>query len=198
VNGPWWREGLNNAAARLPTESVKNANPVSQVGRWLWVLGMILCLAGCSQGEPAKPAATKSVGDYFIIKIGDQPVRMQLAVLMPEMQRGLMGRSELGADDGMLFVYAKPDTLSFWMRNTLLPLDIGYFSRTGELLEIYALYPRDEVSVRSISSKVQFALEMNQGWFKRTGVRPGAKLDMKALAAALRERGFEPAKFGLD
>ena len=177
---------------------MKNANPVSQVGRWLLVLGLSLALAGCSRGEPAKPASPKTVGDYFSIKVGDHPVRMQLAVLMPEMQRGLMGRRELGADDGMLFVYAKPDTLSFWMRNTLLPLDIGYFSRSGELLEIYALYPHDEVSVRSISPNVQFALEMNQGWFKRTGVRPGAKLDLKALAAALRERGFEPAKFGLE
>ena len=192
------REGLNNASARLPTESVKNANPVSRVGRWLVMLGLALGLAGCSQGEPAKPAAPKSVADHFTIKVGERPVRMQLAVLMPEMQRGLMGRRELGADDGMLFVYAKPDTLSFWMRNTLLPLDIGYFSRSGELLEIYALYPHDEVSVRSISSKVQFALEMNQGWFKRTGVRPGARLDMQALAAALRARGFEPAKFGLE
>ncbi len=162
------------------------------------MLGLALGLAGCSQGESAKPAALKSVADHFTIKVGEQTVRMQLAVLMPEMQRGLMGRRELGADDGMLFVYAKPDTLSFWMRNTLLPLDIGYFSRSGELLEIYALYPHDEVSVRSISSKVQFALEMNQGWFKRTGVRPGARLDMQALAAALRARGFEPAKFGLE
>jgi uncharacterized membrane protein (UPF0127 family) len=177
---------------------VKNANPVSQVGRWLMMLGLALGLAGCSQGEPAKPAAPKSVAEYFTIKVGDHPVHMQLAVLMPEMQRGLMGRSELGANDGMLFVYAKPDTLSFWMRNTLLPLDIGYFSRTGELKEVYALYPHDQVSVRSISSNLQFALEMNQGWFKRTGVRPGAKLDLKALAAALRERGFEPMKFGLE
>jgi len=177
---------------------VKNANPVSSAGRWLLVLGLALGLAGCSQGEPAKAAAHKSVGDYFPIKVGDHSVRMQLAVLLPEMQRGLMGRRELGADDGMLFVYAKPDTLSFWMRNTLLPLDIGYFSRSGELLEVYALHPHDEVAVRSISPQVQFALEMNQGWFKRTGVRPGAKLDLKALAAALRERGFEPAKFGLD
>jgi uncharacterized membrane protein (UPF0127 family) len=189
---------LNNAAARLPTESVKNANPVSQVGRWLLVLNLALILAGCGQGEPVKPSAPKSVGDYFTIKVGDHPVRMQLAVLMPEMQRGLMGRRELGADDGMMFVYARPDTLSFWMRNTPLPLDIGYFSKSGELLEIYALYPHDEVSVRSISSQAQFALEMNQGWFKRTGVRPGARLDLKALAAALRERGFEPVKFGLE
>jgi uncharacterized membrane protein (UPF0127 family) len=177
---------------------VKNANPVSRVGRWLMVLGLALGLAGCSKGEPAKPAVPKTVGDYFSIKIGDHPVRMQVAVLMPEMQRGLMGRSELGADDGMLFVYAKPEPVSFWMRNTLLPLDIGYFSPSGELLEVYALYPHDEVPVRSISQNVQFALEMNQGWFKRTGVRPGAKLDLKALAAALRERGFEPVKFGLE
>lgn len=162
------------------------------------MLGLAVGLAGCGQSEPAKAVTPKTAEDYFTIKVGDHPVRMQLAVMLPEMQRGLMGRRELGSDDGMLFVYTKPDQLSFWMRNTLLPLDIGYFSATGELLEIYALYPHDEVSVKSRSPHLQFALEMNQGWFNRSGVRTGAKLDLKALSAALRERGLDPRRFGLE
>ncbi len=177
---------------------MKNANPVSLAWRWGTVFGLALGLAGCGQGEPTVTAAPKTVEDYFTIKVGTHPVRMQLAVLLPEMQRGLMGRRELGRDVGMLFVYVRPDALSFWMRDTPLPLDIGFFSPGGELREIYALYPYDETPVKSRNQRLQFALEMNQGWFSERGVKPEARLDLKALATALKERGFEPRRFGLE
>lgn len=176
---------------------MKNANPVSGAWRWWLALALACGLAGCARSEAPK-ATPKTVEHYFAIRLGERIVRLQLAVLMPEMQRGLMGRRELGADDGMLFVYTKPDRLSFWMRNTPLPLDLGYLDAEGELKEIYPLYPFDEAPVASRSDRLQFALEMNQGWYARNGVRPGAKLDLKAVAAALRERGFEPRKFGLE
>lgn len=176
---------------------MKNANPVS----WNWqawlLFGVALLVAGCARSEPEVPAPPKTVEDYFVIIVGDRPVRMQLAVSEPEMQRGLMHRRELGRDDGMLFVYLRGTRLSFWMRNTSLPLDIGYFSPTGELAEIYPLHPYDENSVTSRSNNLQFALEMNQGWFRANEVRPGAKLDLAALAAALVERGIDPKQFGL-
>lgn len=175
---------------------MKNANPVSGAWRWWLVLALAWGLAGCARSE-APAAAPKPAAHYFPIRLGDRTVRLQLAVLMPEMQRGLMERRELGTDDGMLFVYTKPERLSFWMRNTPLPLDLGYFDATGELKEIYPLLPFDETPVASRSDRLQFALEMNQGWYARNEVRPGAKLDLAALAAALRERGFEPRKFGL-
>jgi hypothetical protein len=171
---------------------VKNANPVSRVWRQWLCISLVLGLTGCSQGEPAKAAAPKTVADHFTIHVGDRAVRLQLAVLMPEMQRGLMGRRELGRDEGMLFVYAKPDQLSFWMRNTPLPLDIGFFNPEGELVEIYPLHPFDETPVASRSRRLQFALEMNQGWFKASDVKPGAR------AAALKARGFDPRRFGLE
>lgn len=160
--------------------------------------------AGCARepGDASAPktpavAAAKSVADYFPIKVGQVVVRMQLAVRPAEMQRGLMERRNLGADDGMIFVYERPQQMSFWMHNTPTPLDIGFFTRDGTLQEVYPLHPFDETSVASRSSELQFALEVNQGWFREKGVKPGAKLDLKALAAALKERGFEPRKFGL-
>lgn len=176
---------------------MKNANPVSQVWRWVAVAALALALAGCGRSEPAQPAAPKTVADYFTIKVGERAVRMQLAVLRSEMEHGLMGRKELGRDDGMLFVYAKPTQMSFWMHNTPLPLDIGFFNAEGVLLEIYPMYSFDETPVRSRSTQLQFALEMNQGWFAANGVKPGAKLDLAALAAALRERHLDPAKAGM-
>ncbi|MBP9913171.1 MAG: DUF192 domain-containing protein [Opitutaceae bacterium] len=161
------------------------------------LLGLACLWAGCSRAEPVKTVTPKTAADYFTIKVGEQPVRMQLAVLQPEMERGLMERRGLGQDEGMLFVYARPTQMSFWMHNTPTGLDIGFFSPEGELREIYPMYSFDETTVKSVGSRLQFALEMNQGWFNQNGVKPGAKLDLAALAAALRERGLDPTKVGL-
>lgn len=122
---------------------------------------------------------------------------MQLAVLPHEMERGLMGRRDLGPDEGMLFVYRVPQQMNYWMRDTPTPLAIGFFTAEGELAEIYPLLPFDERTVSSRSGRLQFALEMNQNWYRDHGVKAGAKLDLKALAEALKARDFEPRKFGL-
>lgn len=147
-------------------------------------------------GEVQSPP--KPWSHFFEIKVGDKPVRMQLAVLPGEQERGLMHRRDLGRDEGMLFVYARPQQMSFWMRNTPTPLDIGYFDASGTLLEVYPLQPFDERAVTSRSREIKFPLEMNQGWFSANGVRPGAKLDLQAVRDALTARGFEPARFGLE
>jgi hypothetical protein len=157
----------------------------------------LLLLTACGEAKKEAPAAVKSFEEFFPIKIGDRTVRLQVAALPAETQQGLMFRKELGADDGMLFVFGRPQKLGFYMRNTTIPLDIGYLDAKGVLREIYPLYPLDERSVASRSSDVQFALEMNQGWFKRSGVAPGAQLDLKAVAAALRARGLKPEAAGL-
>jgi len=160
---------------------------------------LVLGLFGCG-GRPAPlpaPAPPKSVADYFTLAVGGRPVQMQLAVLPPEMEHGLMGRRDLGSDQGMIFVYDRPQRLNFWMRNTPTPLDIGYFTPEGRLAEVYAMYPSDERPLTSRRADLQFALEMNQGWFRDRAVRPGARLDLAALAAALRAPGFAPGNYGL-
>lgn len=160
-----------------------------------------LALIGCGVDKPSAPATvgpTRGAMDYFPIKIGDKPVRLQLAVRQHEMQRGLMDRRDLGPDDGMIFVYEKPQQMHFWMRNTPTPLDIGFFARDGTLEEIHPLHPFDERSVSSRTEQLCFAVEVNQGWFRANGIKPGARLDLKALAEALKSRGFEPRRYGLE
>lgn len=155
-------------------------------------------VAACAKEGVHVPTSQPKTGtDFFEIKVGPKVVRMQLAVLPFEQERGLMQRRDLGRDDGMLFVYAKPQQMHFWMRNTPTPLDIGFFDENGVLLEVYPMQPFDENTVASRSNQVKFPLEMNQGWFAENHVRPGATLDLKALAEALKARGFEPQKFGL-
>jgi uncharacterized protein len=160
------------------------------------VVALALALAACGNDTAAVPAsAPKTVADYFPISVGGKAARMQLAVRPAEMQRGLMERRDLGPDDGMLFVYDRPQQMHFWMRNTPTPLDIGFFDARGVLQEVYPLHPYDETTVSSRGTAVQFALEMHQGWYRRNGLKPGAQLDLEALAAALKERGFNPDRY---
>jgi uncharacterized membrane protein (UPF0127 family) len=157
-------------------------------------LASLVCLTACGhQGADAnKSVAVKSIDDRFPIKVGAVTVQMQLAAKLDEMEKGLMFRKSMGTDEGMLFIYTSPQQMNFWMRNTDLPLDIGFFDATGELREIYQMYPHDEKTVSSHSHNLQYALEMNQGWFKQAGVRPGAKIDLDAVTKGLQARGLKP------
>jgi uncharacterized protein len=169
----------------------------------------MLALTGCAKGEGAAgapktaaeatpaTAAVKTAADYFAVTVGGKTVRLQVAATMPEMQRGLMGRAFIGAEEGMVFLYEKPQRMSFWMRNTPTPLDIGFFKADGTLGEIFQMYPFDETPVSSYGEDYTMAVEMNQGWFAKNEVKPGAKLSLKELAAALVARGFKPDKFGV-
>lgn len=155
----------------------------------------MLTACGAKKTDAADEAKTGET--HFALKVGDRTVQVRIAALSGEQERGLMFVKSMGADEGMLFVFTRPQPMSFWMRNTEIPLDIGYFAADGELKEMYPMYPHDEKSVASRSRTLQFALEMNQGWFKQNGVKPGAKLDLKGVADALRARGFNPEAAGL-
>ncbi len=153
-----------------------------------WLVAALF-LAGCGRAEP-KTEVPLALDHHFSINVGAKTVSMQLAIAMPEMQRGLMGRRDLGANEGMLFVYTTPQKMSFWMRNTPTPLDIGFFDTKGILREIYQMQPFDETPVQSHRDDLEYALEMNQGWFETAGVTIGEPLDLAALAAAVKARGF--------
>ncbi len=162
----------------------------------LLIVTALALLTACGK-EGAAPAQPKSIEDRFAIKVGARTVQMQVALLPAETQKGLMFRKEMGADEGMVFVFDRPQQMSFWMRNTPLPLDIGFFDSDGVLKEFYPLYPHDERSVVSRGRGMQFALEMNQGWYRTAGVKPGDRIDLAALAEAIRARGLKPEEFGL-
>lgn len=159
------------------------------------VLAAFALLTACGNHD-AKPAVPKSVEDHFPLKLGEQIVQVQVAALPAETQKGLMYRKGMGSEQGMIFVFDRVQIMSFWMRHTEIPLDIGFLDANGVLREIYPMYPHDERPVVS-RGRMQFALEMNQGWYRASGVRPGAQLDLAALAEALKARGLKPADYGL-
>jgi uncharacterized protein len=175
---------------------MQNANPVS-VRLAAWAL-LALALAGCGSGRTADAAPPgKGPSDHFTINVGGHPAWLQIAVLAQEQEHGLMQRPDLGKDEGMVFVYARPQAQSYWMRNCPEPLDIAFATPDGVIAEIYPMYPFDERPVQSHSDQIQFAVEMLQGWYAANGVRPGAGIDLKALEGALKARGFDPKAYGL-
>jgi uncharacterized membrane protein (UPF0127 family) len=160
---------------------------------------LLVFAAGCGAPEsprtPAQPTGNATVADWFPMRLGAVAFEAQLAIRIDEQQRGLMFRNDLGQDQGMFFLYAQDQALSFWMRNTPLPLDVAFFTADGTLTEIASMQPHDETPVRSARSDIRFALEMHQGWFRRNGIAPGASVDTALLRQAIAARGYPADRF---
>ena len=110
------------------------------------------------------------------------PVTISAEIARSDAQRaqGLMFRQELEDGHGMLFIFERDQMLSFWMKNTFIPLSIAYISYDGRILEIHDMEPEDLTPVRS-SRSARYALEVPQGWFDRVGIGIGDRLDLMDL-----------------
>ncbi len=83
---------------------------------------------------------------------------------------GLMNRTSMGQDEGMLFVFPKPDFLSFWMKNTLIPLTVGFLSEDLVLIETHDMKPNQIREVYNSMKLAKYALEVNRDWFSKNKV----------------------------
>jgi uncharacterized membrane protein (UPF0127 family) len=111
------------------------------------------------------------------IKLGGVEFRVELARTSEQRSKGLMGRKHLGAQEGMLFVYNEDQRLSFWMKNTSIPLSIAFLDRHGRIMQIEEMHPFDPTPVRSKIS-VRYALEVRQGTFASLGARVGDSVEL--------------------
>ena len=107
-------------------------------------------------------------------------VEVEIADDTAEQRRGLMERTELAENAGMLFVFDREAPRSFWMRNTLIPLSIAYIAADGRIVDIQDMQPLDETSHPS-AEPAQYALEVNQGFFAERGVRVGDVVEIPDL-----------------
>jgi uncharacterized membrane protein (UPF0127 family) len=163
------------------------------------IIGFLACCSGCGSpaADEATADATADAATFFTIQIGAQTAELQLALNDAERAKGLMHRTSLEEHHGMLFLFNKAERRSFWMRNTPLKLDIGFFDQTGKLLETHSLYPFDETAVKSYSENVLIAVEMNHGWFAKNKIRPGARIHLDHLREAIQKRGQAPGAYPL-
>ncbi len=114
------------------------------------------------------------------LAVGPAVFRVEVARTAEERNMGLMHRLSLEENQGMVFIFEEEQVLSFWMRNTLIPLSIAFIGRSGVILDIQDMQPRDESTVRS-SRPALYALEVNQGAFGRQGVMVGDKVNLASL-----------------
>lgn len=107
------------------------------------------------------------------LTIGTQKVTAEVAATPQERAQGLMNRFSLQPDNGMLFVFERPEPLKFWMKNTFIPLSIAFIGADGKIINIEDMKPQSEESHWS-KGPALYALEMKKGWFAERGIGPGA------------------------
>ena len=107
---------------------------------------------------------------------GPQPFKVQFADTEQTREMGLMFRKDMPAGEGMIFEFFQPQPVAFWMRNTILPLDIIFISQDGRILNIAAnARPFDETPLPS-SDDARAVLEINAGLAARLGIKAGDKI----------------------
>ncbi len=109
------------------------------------------------------------------LNAGIHNIRAMLAVSTEQRTIGLMFRTEMASNEGMLFVFETPTKQCFWMRNTPLPLSTAFVSDDGTIANIEDMQPQTLDSHCS-SKPVRYVLEMNQGWFAKRGIKAGTKI----------------------
>ncbi len=130
-------------------------------------------------------------------KLGEQKFHAYIADTDDRRAKGLMFIRELPEDTGMLFVFEEEHHLSFWMKNTLIPLSIGFINAKGELVDIQEMKVATGVTLPSYVSRkpALFALEMNKGWFSRRKIKLGAELKLiSKTGSKLLMKSLKPAK----
>ena len=120
------------------------------------------------------------------LHIGKATLHTEVAATGPQREIGLMHRTQMPDNDGMIFLMPHVETATFWMKNTLIPLSIAFIDKNGVILEIHDMMAPDPANpvpdnqlpiTRSDSDQVAYALETNLHWFSLNSIKPGDKLD---------------------
>lgn len=172
----------------LPKSSVRLAKPAARLAKSALRLGRSTALRAASLLVVAAlfgPAACSKAATGPVVTahaaIGDTSVTVELARTREAQARGLMFRTELAENAGMLFVFDEEDERSFWMSNTPIPLDILYVRTDGTIRTIAArTTPYSEKSIPS-RGPVRYVMEVPGGWSERHGVKPGDTLTLPEM-----------------
>jgi uncharacterized membrane protein (UPF0127 family) len=113
------------------------------------------------------------------LRVDNARFHVEIAETAQERQQGLMFRTHLPAERGMLFIQPEATPAAFWMKNTYIPLDLLYFDSAGRLLEIHADVPpctTPSCPAYVSNGPIKYILEINAGSARRLGLQPGARL----------------------
>ena len=109
------------------------------------------------------------------VKVGPHALKVEVAAEEPQRMQGLMNRTRLGREDGMLFIFDEPAYHGMWMKNTLIPLSVAFVDGDGRILNILDMEPQTLDSHMAAGPAV-YAIETNKGWFAAKKVKAGDKV----------------------
>lgn len=121
----------------------------------------------------------------FPLRIKGHALRVELADTPDTRRVGLMYRSELPGDGGMLFIFDRPSPQAMWMKNTVIALSVAFIGADGRILNVEDMQPMTETAHPSAGNAL-YAIETNLGWFRRHGVKAGDAVE--GLEAVRRTR----------
>ena len=122
--------------------------------------------------SPVLASSDKQCSSISIEKVN---LCVELAISQREKSKGLMFRKDLSNSDGMLFIWKNEDKRCMWMKNTYIPLDLGFFREDMTLIEVKDLTPRSLESVCS-SEPAKYAIELTKGWFSSHNIEKNSKM----------------------
>ncbi|MBX6319479.1 DUF192 domain-containing protein [Pigmentiphaga sp.] len=139
-----------------------------RLSAWAGAAVAALSLAGAVTAQATLPQQTLRAGMHLI--------RAEVASTPKTRETGLMFRERLGPNQGMLFIFDRPGIQCMWMRNTLIPLSVAFIADDGVIANIEDMEPKTETSHCAVQP-VRYALEMEQGWFAKRGLKAGTRID---------------------
>jgi hypothetical protein len=162
------------------------------------VFAVIVALAACSNGAKREDASTKpSAPDQAPVteptKVfletpgGTRTVVVEVVYTPPKIERGLMFREHLAPDAGMLFFMGSEYDWAFYMRNTLIPLDMIFITKDMTIAGVVANAEPKTETLRRVGKPSLYVLEVNGGWAAAHGAGPGTKVRFEHLPAALKQ-----------
>ncbi len=129
---------------------------------------ILICLFGCNNTND-------------IIYINNNEIKVEIADTQLEQQQGLMNREYLEEDSGMLFIFTEEEEKSFWMKNTLIPLDIIFIGEDYLINDIYSVSPCETDECELFSADAMYVLEVNKGYSEENNINIGDFVDLSLI-----------------
>lgn len=148
---------------------------------------LLLGLACRSAATPEKPATAAPAPRpelTVVTRAGARhPVRVELATNERERAKGLMYRRQLADGEGMLFIFERDQVNAFWMKNTLIPLDMLFLAADGTVVGIVRDATPQTETPRTVGKPSRYVLEVNGGWTALRGVEAGDRVELGEVVA---------------